>query len=169
MRKKGWAKKRKERGMENGERRTGFEAGRKARANERPGKSQKANDCFGSSRTGKPLKLAALRQLRVFLRGSICLGCLVAMAFFWPPPSGWMNCGESVASCSGEEERKICTLLCAAGRWVAGVGRCGICFIWLALCGFRVYKWWWKRRCVVLGVREGFARCFAQRVAGGRV
>ena len=32
-----------------------------------------------------------------------------------------MSGGESVASCSGEEEGKICTLLCATGRWVAGV------------------------------------------------
>ena len=134
MRKKGWAKKRKERGMENGG--TGFEAGRKARANERPGKSQKANDCFGSSRTGKPLKLAALRQLRVFLRGSICLGCLVAMAFFWPPPSGWMSGGESVASMFRRRGTKDLHAALRSGSLVAGVGRCGICFIWLAVMDF---------------------------------
>ena len=53
MRKKGWAKKRKEWRMENGERRTGFEAGRKARANERPGKSQKANEIRASAKPEK--------------------------------------------------------------------------------------------------------------------
>ena len=30
----------------------------------------------------------------------------------------------------GEAERKICTLLFAAGRWVAGVGRCGIDYLY---------------------------------------
>ncbi len=149
MRKKGEASKHEDEKTENG-----FEAGRKARANERPGKSQKANEIRSGSYTGNPLKLAALRQLRVFLRGSICLVCLVAMAFFCPPPSGVMNGGESVGSCSGEEERKICTLLFAAGRWEAGVERCGICFIWLVLCGFRVGEWWRKRRCVALGEEE---------------
>lgn len=42
----------------------------------------------------------------------------------------------------GEEERKDLHAALRSGSLVAGVGRCGICFIWLALCGFRVYKWW---------------------------
>ncbi len=79
MRKKGEASKHEDEKTENG-----FEAGRKARANERPGKSQKANEIRSGSYTGKTLKLAALRQLRFSSEAAFALAAWLQWLSFGP-------------------------------------------------------------------------------------
>jgi hypothetical protein len=88
--------------------------------------------------------------------------------------------------CGFRSEGRICTLLYAAGRWVAGVGRYGIYYLadgYLLKqhlpCRLGYYGFLFplafrsvlingaKRSFKALGVKKGFARCFAQRVAGG--